>query len=274
MPSVTGQKGHWANLASRGIPQEQEAFGENLGANIFNAEIISRPGGGGNPICDLYNAEHLVGFQARMCNCKHSQVPKPRQIARLHDEIQVSFLIRHGVYALIYYGGVKQEKVDGKWKYSSLTKSRTLSILSRMTIWAKELQYIYIVDVRLLHYLVVHHPELVSKKALCPHPWVGGGSEALPLNRTFMKGFRDGSKEHARMLRRALKGKPGMVKEFEVTLDCLGEEDFQKKLPIYIVGRTDTVEATSQLVQSRSASTFDIRGTAALFSGKESTTID
>ncbi|MEK7184681.1 MAG: hypothetical protein AAB683_00910, partial [Patescibacteria group bacterium] len=174
----------FAGLNERNVLSQIGKFGEDLTATLLSGEVISHTTE--HPFVDVVNISMQVGVQVKMCNGRHAQRPMPQQINRLYDELSNPFLYRRGLFVLIFYGGVYQDKGRlGK----SMIWSRKFSMQTRRRIIAHELQYIYIVDVNFMKFLLDHHSELLKRGAIVSSEGKSGREIVLYLNRTFLSGF-------------------------------------------------------------------------------------
>ncbi|MDE2116872.1 MAG: hypothetical protein KGI79_03290, partial [Patescibacteria group bacterium] len=169
-------------------------FGEDFCAHLFGGERIPRDDEGGE-LMDVYVRRPRLAVQVKMCNRRHASRPTIEQIKRLAAEVgTVGFVypIKQGVYAFVFYRGYKESRN----RCRSKLLSRRLSVFGKRTIIAHELQYVYVVDVRLVQHFVTSPAFESLRRGGVIKVWakrkLGANIDRdriLYLNRTFLKGF-------------------------------------------------------------------------------------
>jgi hypothetical protein len=246
-------KSSFIGLNERQVLRQVGRFGEEIAAALLDGEMVSDHSEA-TPFADVVNRKIGLAVQVKMCNGRHAQRPLPKQVVDLFNEIEEPFLFNKGVYAFIFYIGIynsKKKNNAGKSKIWSRKFSRGM----RREIIAKELQYIYIIDVRLLRYMA-HRPEFMKEGAnlYVPEEKPTRG-RVLYLNRTFMKGFREMRESHRELLDVALGRDKWAVKtvtkKFRFTEGV--PVSFERSIPVYVVGTKRTVRAAMSVLNDRLA---------------------
>jgi hypothetical protein len=238
-------------LNERRVLSQVGRFGEEIAATLLKGEMVSDHSEE-TPFADVVNRKIGLAVQVKMCNSRHAQRPLPKQVVGLFDEIEQPFLFNKGVYTFIFYNGVYSTK--GK-KGKSKIWSRKFSRGVRRDIIAHDLQYVYILDVRLLRHMV-DRPEFIKTGAnlYVPEEKPDRG-EVLYLNRTLMKGFSEMRESHRKLLDEALGMDKWAVKmvtpKFRFTGDA--PASFDRDIPVHIIGTKRTVMAITSVLGSRLA---------------------
>jgi hypothetical protein len=247
---VVKGKNSFVGLNARQVLPQVGCLGEEIAAVMLNGEIVSDHSEQ-TPFADVVNRKVDLAVQVKMCNGRHAQRPLPKQIIDLFQEINQPFLFDKGVYVFIFYKGVNETQAKrGKSKIWSRKFSRGM----RRDIIARELQYIYIIDVRLLRHLT-DCPEFIKTGAIVyvPEEKPNRG-EVLYLNRTFMKGFPERRQSHRELLDTALGRGHWQVKtltpKFRFTQGVEGP--FHRWIPVHVVGSRPTVAAVLSVMDKPS----------------------
>ena len=194
------------------------------------------------PFADVVNRNIGLAAQVKMCNWRHAQRPFPKQVIGLFDEIEQPFLFNKGVYTFIFYRGIYNERNHNAGK--SKIWSRKFSQAMRWNIIAHELQYIYVIDVRLLRH-IVDRPEFMRKGASFYVPEEKPTrNEVLYLNRTFMKGFVEMKESHRNLLDTSLGLGKWAVKKATPKFCFTGgiTDPFECNIPVHVIGSKRTVK--------------------------------
>lgn len=225
----------FAALSERGIPGQVGLFAERVVAKACRGTV---PVDDNVPVCeyaDVVNIDAGLAMQVRACNARHCARIEPAQIKRLYKETRYGFLLSNGFYALVFYRGVHwTKKRAGKSKFFSRKFSRS----DRQRIIAEDLQYIYVVGVKLMRRLLrvegfLKQNGIVFDPEHHPHR-----SIVLALSRHFLAGFIQPRGFHRHLLHdvygrgwvsRTIDGK-------RLTFDGNGSGIFQKKIPIHVIG--------------------------------------
>jgi hypothetical protein len=258
MTEVRGERCYFTDISQRDIIGQVGRFGEELCSLQFNSEIFA---GKDSPLtcADLFNFDRQMAIQVRMCNYKHAQRPLPKQVETLYKEVTQGFAILHGLYAFVFYHGVKIEKIDGKIRYKSKIRSKRLSRVARAEILAEELQCIYLIDIRLLRFTLKYYPELLTKEGalVSEERQREDRNISLYVTREQCKAFFEQKALQKKIAKRAFRlGKDEdslcMVKSLETTIEFRGTKTFEKTIPVYAIGRGDTVKSALKQMPPRS----------------------
>jgi hypothetical protein len=245
-------KNSFIGLNERGVLRQVGRFGEEIAATLLDGEMVSDHSEA-TPFADVVNRKISLAVQVKMCNGRHAQRPLPKQVIDLFKEIEQPFLFNKGVYTFIFYNGIHSYKSGHRGK--SKIWSRKFSRGMRREIIAHELQYVYILDVRLLRYLT-DCPEFLKEGAnlYVPEEKPTRG-RVLYLNRTFMKGFREMRESHRELLDVALGPDKWAVKtvtkKFRFTEGV--PVSFDRSIPVYVIGTKRTVRAAMSVLSGRLA---------------------
>lgn len=256
-----GLKCYFADSSQRNILGQVGRFGEELCSALLSAQIFS---GRDSPLtcADLFNYEQRMAIQVKMCNWKHAQRPLPQQIQALYDEVINGFLVEHGMYAFVFYHGgeLRLRKLGEGMKQASKIRSKKLSHAARAEILANELQYIYLVDIRLIRYILRRRPKLLLRKGALVYEERQKKDRYLSLyiTRGFLEGFLSNRLLQADILEKAFafgesEETKGMIIEACAYIRFNGEKEFEKSVPIFAIGRGDTVKAIWRLIRDASS---------------------
>jgi hypothetical protein len=236
-------KNSFVGLNARQVLSQVGRIGEEITAALVRGEVV-----GDHPeiipFADVVNRNLELAVQVKMCNWRHAQRPLPKQVVDLFQEIEYPFLFNKGMYAFIFYRGIhnsRKKKNVGKSKIWSRKFTRGV----RRDIIVRELQYIYLLDVRLLRFMV-DRPEFIKSGAIVyiPEEKPTRG-EVLYLNRTFMKGFPEGKESHRMLLDKALGKGRWSIKTVTSRFRFVHgiEGSFRRSIPVHVVGLRKTVKA-------------------------------
>jgi hypothetical protein len=252
LKTKTSGRNSFTGLNERQVLGQVGRFGEEIAAALLDGEMVSDHSEQ-TPFADVVNRKIDLAVQVKMCNGRHAQRPLPKQVIDLFKEIEQPFLFNKGVYTFIFYNGVHSYKSGHPGK--SKLWSRKFSRGMRREIIAHELQYVYILDVRLLRYLT-DCPEFLKEGAnlYVPEEKPNRG-KVLYLNRTFMKGFKEMRESHRKLLDTALgRGKwdvEAITRKFRFTGGVEGL--LERKISVHIVGSKQTVRAVMSVLDDRLA---------------------
>ncbi len=234
-------------------------FGEDLCANLLGGEVVSNDPSYAQ-FSDVFVHKRGLAVQVKMCNSRHAHRPTVAQIETLNEEIgKIGFVasVRKGVYALIFYKGIMRG-ADAKHPGKSKLLSRKINGVGKRFILANELQFIYIIDARLMHHLATdsHFSFLrrSSRVKVCADRKLRWILErpVLYLNRMFLRGFINGGlSEISREALQVVFGRHGWgAVEHGVSLRFHGRDaDFEKTIPVRIIGSKSTVRMILDLMK-------------------------
>lgn len=264
---------HWNQLkvpprqrfrAAAPVLEDVGRCGEDMTAALLGGKVISNRANL-EVTLDVFEESKGVGVEAKMANRTHRHRPVVGQIARLYENVLDADdwlkYVKTGVYSLIFYDGVGETKGKRgcKAKRKSKIMSPKMSRERRRAILAKELQFIYLVDVALMNYLGVQ-PEFKHLRELMSHAAFVDSDKLyrqdytmLCLTRTFLKGFMAGE-EMDELHKHALEktyGEDGWVVEERVVKMRFKHKDghsFVKEVPIRKIGSKKTVKVLRGLI--------------------------
>lgn len=264
---ATGDGSYAKGYASRGIFGEVGTVGENICAPIFDAAKVEQHE---QKFADLFNFDHGVSFQVKTANYSHGGKITAGQLEQLYLSVRDGFVVQHGVYAIVFWHGISNHpsaKTDrGRPCRKSKIKSKAISCSERAKIIFQDLQFIFLVDARLLRYILRRHPSAFyprKKEArqgvmFSDKRHLASRRSAVEPGRQFFLGFIQGNALQKRLLRGAFsrgydEDTRGMIETHKVSIICQnnGSGDVLKKIPVHVVGRGDTVKAVRKMTRKR-----------------------
>ncbi len=246
MSTLNKKKAHFIGLNERNILPQVGQFGENLAQALLHGEVVSL--NEKYPFADVVNHDSELAVEVKMSNGRHAQRILPSQIERLKEEITPGFLFTRGVYVLIFYHGIHTSK--GKRGKSKIW-SRKISKARRQEILAEELQYIYLVDVKFLDYLLKRHPRLIKTGAIVSSEGKSGREKVLSLNRSTLASLVGIHSPRPGNLHNALIHKKPLVIIEQVKLKFKNPERLIKRsISIRYIGSKETGEVVIGLLNT------------------------
>lgn len=234
MRPKTSARRMFAALSERGILGQVGLFAERVVAKTLRGTVLADDDNVECEYADVINIASGLAVQVKACNARHCHRIGPSQIKRLYKETRYGFLLTNGFYALVFYRGVhKTTKREGKSKFFS----RRFSSSDRRRVIAEDLQYIYVMGVKLMRRLLKVEP-LMKRGAIVYNPrHHESRSTVLGLNRQFMAGFIQPKKFHRRLLYQVYgRGWISRTVYKELTFDGNGSGTFRRDIPIHVVG--------------------------------------
>ncbi len=233
-------------------------FGEDLTAHLFGGEVVSQDENY-RDFADVYIEGSNLALQVKMCNGRHASRPTAKQIETTKKNVEdFGFVVdpKHAFYCLVFYIAI-----NGKTKKhhaSSKLSSRKLDTLGRRTIVARELQYVYVIDVKLMHHLATsaEFPDLQRTGDVKVHADRKirhyKDRVVLYLNRSFLKKLRSPSPEtrNTNALKEVFGNDGWKIQEQRSHVRFFREDGlkFEKKLPITIIGGKKAVGTVGNLL--------------------------
>ncbi len=246
MSSLNNKKAHFVGLNERNVLPQVGQFGESLAKALLHGEVVSL--NDEYPFADVVNHDSGLAIEAKMSNWRHAQRILPKQVNRLHEEVSPGFLFQHGIYVLIFYRGIHYSK--GRFGKSKIW-SRKISRADRGEILAQELQYIYIVDVKFLNYLLSKHSHLLKAGAIVSSEGKSGREKVLYLNRTTLASLSEEDNPHPSHLQRSLIRRRQIVFSEEVKLKFRNSDRLTKRsISVRYIGSVETGEIVRGLLKS------------------------
>ncbi|MDD5318280.1 MAG: hypothetical protein PHF79_00450 [Candidatus Pacebacteria bacterium] len=233
------------------------SFGEELCAKITGGEVVSTDQDYAS-FADVFVEDHSLAVQVKMCNHRHAHRPTISQVVTLHEQVkEVSFLVNvmHGVYALVFYGGVG---LGGINRGKSKILSRKLGREGKKVVIGRELQYIYFIDVELMNYLATEkayeHLRKSGKVKVCAERKLYSKIDktVLYLNRTFLQGFvgQPVQQTYRDMLDASLGSGDWRIRKEKINLRFTTSVGLVRKaLPIIMVGSREVVKSLRKMVR-------------------------
>ncbi len=251
------------------------AFGEELLAHLVGGTVVSQEEEFVN-LADVYISRQKLAVQVKMCNGRHAHRPTVGQIANLHKETEgTGFLVQvsMGVYALVFYMGIHTSVKHGKRGKSKLL-SRKIGRTERRVILANELQYVYILDVRLMQHLATsmefrHLRRRSSEVIVCDRFKSNRERQTLILclNRNFLKGFIKNRlrQDCQQALDQAFGTGRWSVAEDMTQLRFSADDggEFGKTIPIRVIGGKKTVSTVRHLLSRKLGEPMHLGGDSA-----------
>lgn len=244
-------KNCFCGVNERKVLEQVGEFGERISASVFRGDIISKSQE--FPTVDVANYRHNLAVQVKMCNGHHAARPTPKQVESFYSEVYESpFLFTRGLYCLLFYRGVKGGKEHGKSKIWSKKYSKEY----RQQVIVKELQYMYLIDVRLIMHLMVHHSSKVIRKgAIVSSEGKKHRKTAVYLKRSFLASFRESVPEYLKILDEAFGENRWRIYEDSVRLRFrFSNRIMLRPLPVYYIGSKKHFKVVRKLLHSRHAS--------------------
>lgn len=186
---------HSFNAAAAQVIVPVANFGEDFCAHLFRGKVVSQEEEFAT-FADVFVKEQNLAIQVKMCNHRHAHRPTVEQVETLYNEAgSVGFVtqVDHGIYALVFYNGVHPPTKTRRGKSKLL--SRRLDVTAKRQIIARELQYVYVIDVRLMQFLATNRDFTFLRKSGGVKVWnqrkvsLNHNRPILYLTRTFLGRF-------------------------------------------------------------------------------------
>lgn len=247
-----------ALMAGMRVWEEVGDYGEDFTAALLAGRVVSKEVQNEVGMDVSVDAQYLA-IEAKMANYTHKQRVTVGQITRLYYAVKTpgfTMDVRRGAYALVFYKGMRT--TNGKPRKSKIM-SRRINTERRRTILARELQYVYLVDIDVMMHLateVVHKDvqHLMHEVAVCDRtkPYRQDYVE-LGLTRTYLKKFLGGKKMNPKQ-RQILDDVYGkdcwLVREKPVNMIFVNANSkrFTKSIPVRMIGPRQTIRVLNHLV--------------------------
>lgn len=249
---------------SRVVPAVHE-FGESFTSVLIGGEVVSRDEHYMD-VADVHVESVKLAVQTKMCNGRHGGRARLGQVWRLHSEVRdkVKFLvdIKHGAYIFIFYNGVHCTKSK---KGKSKLLSRKISKAGKFEIIAQELQYVYFVDIDLMHHIgtSTDFSDVQTDGRCMIHceTKVAHSRDRLflYLNRTFLKSFLGNLPKRLHgALESSLGRNKWCVEESTTKVEFRGTAGkFMRSIPVKFIGRKNLHRILSSRLKPLTK--FDLR---------------
>ena len=252
-------------MAAFRVMEEVGRCGEDLAAALLGGRVVSAEYENEFPM-DVLVGGHKLGVESKMSNYTHNQRATVSQVMRLHQGVNSPGFVMdvtRGIYALVFYDAVDKGNGTKQRRRKSKIMSRRIKTEQRRLIIAKELEYVYLLDVEVMLHLATH-PEFqelqrpMKGKMICDSKKLYREDYiTLDLGRTFLKKFLGGRKMD-KNCRRTLDSIYGegkwAVQEKKVSIRFTrsnGRPSLVRQVPVRTIGSKKLLKVLSHVLRRK-----------------------